>query len=58
MIDRIEKVALSRPLVPEKDKLAVERRIFPSEVTFSCLITPDTSLRMRIPVRKLMLLSG
>ncbi|WVR09206.1 hypothetical protein IAU60_006268 [Kwoniella sp. DSM 27419] len=28
---RIDRVALSRPLVPEKDKLAVERRIFPTE---------------------------
>ncbi|ORY29133.1 putative DNA-directed RNA polymerase I polypeptide 2 [Naematelia encephala] len=28
---RIDRVALSKPLVPERDKLAVERRIFPSE---------------------------
>ncbi|KAK4683850.1 DNA-directed RNA polymerase I subunit RPA2, partial [Tremellales sp. Uapishka_1] len=28
---RIAQVALSKPLVPEKDKSAVERRIFPSE---------------------------
>ncbi|WVF65732.1 hypothetical protein IAT40_000464 [Kwoniella sp. CBS 6097] len=28
---RIDRVALSKPLVPEKDKLAIERRIFPSE---------------------------
>ncbi|WWC91401.1 uncharacterized protein L201_006345 [Kwoniella dendrophila CBS 6074] len=28
---RIDRVALSKPLVPEKDKLAIERRIFPTE---------------------------
>ncbi|OXM78456.1 DNA-directed RNA polymerase I subunit RPA2 [Cryptococcus neoformans Bt63] len=28
---RIDRVALSKPLVPEKDKLAVERRVFPTE---------------------------
>ncbi|OCF60309.1 DNA-directed RNA polymerase I subunit RPA2 [Kwoniella mangroviensis CBS 10435] len=28
---RIDRVALSKPLVPEKDKLAIERRIFPAE---------------------------
>lgn len=28
---RIDKVAIGRPMVPEKDKLAAERRIFPSE---------------------------
>ena len=33
VIDRIERVVLSKPLVPDRDKLAVERRIFPSEVS-------------------------
>ncbi|RXK38794.1 DNA-directed RNA polymerase I subunit RPA2 [Tremella mesenterica] len=28
---RIDKIAIGRPMVPEKDKLSVERRIFPSE---------------------------
>lgn len=32
--DRIDRVALSKPLVPDKDKSAVERRIFPSEVSY------------------------
>ena len=31
--DWIDKVIVAKPLVPEKDKLAVERRIFPTEVS-------------------------
>lgn len=31
----VEQVSLSRPMVPDRDKLAVERKIFPSEVRTS-----------------------
>ena len=39
-------MVLSKPLVPEKDKLAMERRIFPSEVRLGY---PHTKL-LRRPV--------
>jgi hypothetical protein len=35
MIDSITEVALGRPLVPDRVKHAVERKIFPSEVSTS-----------------------
>lgn len=43
MLDRIDKVMVSNPLVPERDKLARERRIYPSEVI---LLTPISILML------------
>ena len=43
IIDRIGRVVLSKPLVPDRDKLAVERRIFPSEVSYVCQDNHETA---------------
>ena len=34
----IEQVSIARPMVPERDKTATERRVFPSEVRRASLI--------------------